>query len=160
MNIRDITRLGALVGLYESIAIIRWDWLMEDCRWWRVALSVGWALIIIAINAGLFTLLGAIFRRSILLTSVVYTAFICGARFVGGDRFELISLSAAAAVVPFLLLIRVWPWVMGLLAIALATPGLWGRVPVYTTAIDEQLCFLLPGAIATVLATAVGARQG
>jgi arylsulfatase A-like enzyme len=159
MNIRDITRLGALVGLYESIAIIRWDWLMEDCRWWRVALSVGWALIIIAINAGLFSLLGTIFRRSILLTSIVYTAVICGARFVGGDRFELISLSAAGAVLVFLLMIRVWPWAMGLLAIALATPGLWGRVPVYTTAIDEQLCFLLPGAIATVLAGIVLANR-
>ncbi len=152
MNLARIASLGALVGLYEAIAIVRWDWLMDDPRGWRMALGIGHALVIIAINTGLFALLGAIVRRSVTATALVYTAFVYGARFVGEDRFETTSFYAAGAIVVLLLLQRLWPWAVGLLAVALATPGMWGRVPVYTTATDEQLWFLLPGAIVTVLA--------
>lgn len=152
MNLVRIASIGALVGLYEAIAIVRWDWLMDDPRGWRVALGIGHALVIIAINSGLFALLGALLRQSVVATSIVYTAFVYGARYVGEDRFETTSFYAAGAIVLLLMLQRIWPWVVGLLAIALATPGLWGRVPVYTTATDEQLWFLLPGAIVTALA--------
>jgi arylsulfatase len=152
MNIARIASLGALVGLYEAIAIVRWDWLMDDTRGWRLALGIGYALIIVALNAGLFALLGALLRRSMVATVSVYTALVYAARFVGEDRFESTSYYAAGAIVALLLLQRVWPWAVGLLAVAVATPGLWGRVPVYTTAVDEQLCFLLPGAAITALA--------
>jgi len=152
MKIQHIAQLGALVGLYEAIAIVRWDWLMNDPRGWRIALALGYLLVIVALNTGLFALLGSLCRRSIVATSVLYTAFVYAARFVGEDRFESDSYIAAGAILFLLLLHRIWPWVCGLLAVALATPGLWGRVPVYTTPTDEQLAFLLPGAIITVLA--------
>ena len=86
-----------------------------------------------------------------MLTSVSYTALICSARFVGDDRFDLTSLYTVGAIVILSVCQRIWPWMLGLLAVAMATPGLWGRVPVYTTPLDAQLAFLLPGAIITVL---------
>jgi len=150
---RDIAKLGGLVGLYEAIAIVRWDWLMDDHRGWRVALGLGYALWIIALNIGLFSLLGALLKRCTVLTSVTYTALIYGARFVGEDRFESNSFWAVGAILLTLGLARIWPWAIGLLAVALATPGLWGRVPVYTTPIDEQVYFLLPGVVVTLLAS-------
>jgi arylsulfatase A-like enzyme len=152
MNTQRIASLGALVGLYEAIAIVRWDWLMDDPRGWRMALGIGHALVIIALNVGLFSLLGVLARRCLVITTVLYTAFVYGARFIGEDRFETTSFWAAGAIVILLLLHRIWPWVLGLLAVAVATPGLWGRVPVYTTSLDEQLCFLLPGAVITIVA--------
>ena len=151
MNTAKMATFGALVGLYEAIAIVRWDWLMDDVRLWRLALGIGYGLVIVAINAGLFALLHTLLRRSMVATSVVYTALVFGARYVGEDRFESTSFYAAGAVLILLALQRLWSWSWGLLAVALATPGLWGRVPVYTTAVDEQLAFLLPGAIITVL---------
>ena len=151
MNTAKMATFGALVGLYEAIAIVRWDWLMDDVRLWRLALGIGYGLVIVAINAGLFALLHTLLRRSMVATSVVYTALVFGARYVGEDRFESTSFYAAGAVLALLLVQRFWSWSWGLLAVALATPGLWGRVPVYTTAVDEQLAFLLPGAIITVL---------
>jgi arylsulfatase A-like enzyme len=163
MKIQHIAQLGALVGLYEAIAIVRWDWLMNDPRGWRIALALGHVLVIIALNTGLFAALGALCRRSTTVTCLIYTALVYGARFIGEDRFESASYSAAGAILLLVLLHRIWPWVCGILAIALATPGLWGRVPVYTTPVDEQLAFLLPGAIITVLAGIIiangGARQ-
>ena len=158
MNIQRIAQVGALVGLYEAIAIVRWDWLMDDLRGWRIALGLGHALIIIAINAGLFALLGALVRKNLVVTGALYTAIVYGARLIGEDRFESQSYYAAGAILLLLLLHRVWPWVGRLLAVALATPGLWGRVPVYTTALDEQIAFLIPGAIITVLAGVVLAQ--
>ncbi|MEC8193790.1 MAG: sulfatase-like hydrolase/transferase [Myxococcota bacterium] len=151
MNTARMAILGALVGLYEAIAIVRWDWLMDDVRLWRLALGIGYGLVIVAINAGLFALLHTVLRRSVVATSVVYTAFVFGARYVGEDRFETTSFYAAGAVLVLVLIQRLWSWSWGLLAVALATPGLWGRVPVYTTAVDEQIAFLLPGALITVL---------
>ena len=53
MNTARMAILGALVGLYEAIAIVRWDWLMDDVRLWRLALGIGYGLVIVAINAGL-----------------------------------------------------------------------------------------------------------
>ena len=152
MNTAKMATFGALVGLYEAIAIVRWDWLMDDVRLWRLALGIGYGLVIVAINAGLFALLNTVLRRSMVATSVVYTALVFGARYVGEDRFESTSFYAAGAVLALLLVQRFWSWSWGLLAVALATPGLWGRVPVYTTAVDEQLAFLLPGAVITVAA--------
>ena len=152
MNIQRIAKVGALVGLYESIAIVRWDWLMDDIRGWRIALGLGHALVIIAINTGLFALIGALVKRNIAITAVLYTAFVYGARVVGEDRFESDSYYAAGAIVVALLLHRIWPWFAGILAVALATPGLWGRVPVYTTPVDEQIAFLLPAALWTIAA--------
>lgn len=152
MRLQDIAKLGALVGLYEAIAIVRWDWLMDDPRGWRIALGIGHGLVIIALNMGVFALLGALLKRCVFLTSICYTALIFGARFVGQDRFESTSFYAIGAIAVSLLLVRVWPWAVGILAVALATPGLWGRVPVYTTPTDEQLCFLAPGVAITVLA--------
>ena len=159
MNIQRIAQLGALVGLYEAIAIVRWDWLMDDPRGWRIALGLGYALIIIALNTGLFAVLGALARKNIVVTGLVYSAIVYGARVVGEDRFESTSFLAAGAILLLLALHRIWPWVSGVLAVALATPGLWGRVPVYTTPTDEQIAFLLPGAIITVVAGIIVAQS-
>ncbi len=152
MNIQQIARIGALVGLYEAIAIVRWDWLMDDPRGWRIALGLGHAFIIIAVNTGLFALLGALLKRNLALTAILYTGLVYGARVVGEDRFESDSYYAAGAILVALLLHRIWPWFAGILAVALATPGLWGRVPVYTTPVDEQIAFLLPAALWTIAA--------
>ena len=152
MNIQSIARIGALVGLYEAIAIVRWDWIMDDYRGWRIALALGYGLVIIAVNAGLFALLGALVKRNLAITCAIYTAFVYGARVVGEDRFESDSYYAAGVILLALLLQRIWPWFAGILAVALATPGLWGRVPVYTTPVDEQIAFLLPAALITVVA--------
>jgi len=152
MKLQRIAYLGMLLGLYEAIAIVRWDWLMDDLRPWRIAIGVGHALIIIGLNIGLLSVLGLLAKRCIIITSVAYTALICSARYVGDDRFDMASLYTVGAIIIFAVFQRFWPWMLGLLAVAMATPGLWGRVPVYTTPLDAQLAFLLPGAVLTVLA--------
>ena len=81
MKIQHIAQLGALVGLYEAIAIVRWDWLMNDPRDWRVALAMGHVLVIIALNTGLFAVLGSLCRRCPVLTSLVYTVCPCRTTF-------------------------------------------------------------------------------
>ena len=152
MKLQRIAYLGTLVGLYEAIAIVRWDWLMDDLRPWRLAVGVGHALLIIGLNIGLFSVLGLLAKRCIIVTSLAYTALICSARFMGDDRFDQTSLYTAGVILTLSIIQRVWPWVIGLLAVALATPGLWGRIPVYTTPTEEQFAFLLPGAVLTVIA--------
>ena len=151
MTLHRFAKLGALVGLYEAIAIVRWDWLMDDIRPGRVAVGLVWAALIIALNGALFSGLAWLTRRSVVAVGVLYSAFIYSARFVSGDRWDQQSLYAIAAILLFMFLAKRWPRTTGLLAIALATPGLWGRVPVYTTALQAQLLFLLPGAVLTLL---------
>ena len=56
MKLQRIAYLGTLLGLYEAIAIVRWDWLMDDLRPWRIAVGVGHALIIIGLNIGLLSI--------------------------------------------------------------------------------------------------------
>lgn len=157
MTLHRFAKLGALVGLYEAIAIVRWDWLMDDLRPGRIAVGAAWGLLIIALNGTLFTALAWLCRRSVVAVGVLYTAFIFSARYVSGDRWDTQSLYTIGAILVGMLLAKRWPRTTGLLAIALATPGLWGRVPVYTTALDAQLMFLLPGAAITL---ALGALAG
>lgn len=160
MNRVEFAKLGALVGLYEAIAIVRWDWLMDDMRSWRLAVGVGHAFIILALNIGLFSLLGVALRKKLFLVCAAYAGLVYSTRILGEDRYESTSLWALGAIFTLWMLRTIWPWVTGLLAIALATPGLWGRVPVYTTPVDEQILFLVPGAVATILAGIVLGRDG
>ena len=160
MNRVEFAKLGALVGLYEAIAIVRWDWLMDDMRSWRLAVGVGHAFIILALNIGLFSLLGVALRKKLFLVCAAYAGLVYSTRILGEDRYESTSLWALGAIFTLWMLRTIWPWVTGLLAIALATPGLWGRVPVYTTPVDEQILFLVPGALATILAGIVLGRDG
>jgi arylsulfatase A-like enzyme len=151
MTIQQFAKLGCLVGLYEAIAIVRWDWLMSDMRPGRVAVGLAWAIVIIAINTVLFSALAWLCRRSIVAVGVLYTGFVFAARHHAGDRWDSQSLQVIPAILIALFLAKRWPRTMGLLAIGLATPGLWGRVPVYTTALPDQLIFLIPGALLTLL---------
>ena len=160
MNRVEFAKLGALVGLYEAIAIVRWDWLMDDMRSWRLAVGVGHAFIILALNIGLFSLLGVALRKKLFLVCAAYAGLVYSTRILGEDRYESTSLWALGAIFTLWMLRTIWPWVTGLLAIALATPGLWGRVPVYTTPVDEQILFLVPGAVATILAGIILGRDG
>jgi len=160
MNRVDFAKLGALVGLYEAIAIVRWDWLMDDMRSWRIAVGIGHALVILAINIGLFSLLGAALQKRLFLVCAAYTGLVYGTRILGEDRYESTSLWALGAIFLLWMLRAIWPWIMGLLAVALATPGLWGRVPVYTTPVDEQLLFLVPGALVTLIVGIILCRDG
>lgn len=160
MNRVEFAKLGALVGLYEAIAIVRWDWLMDDMRSWRLAVGIGHAFIILALNIGLFSLLGVALRKKLFLVCAAYAGLVYSTRILGEDRYESTSLWALGAIFILWMLRTIWPWVTGLLAIALATPGLWGRVPVYTTPVDEQILFLVPGAVATILAGIVLGRDG
>ena len=136
MNRVDFAKLGALVGLYEAIAIVRWDWLMDDLRGWRIAVGLGHALIILAINIGLFSVLGVALRKRLFLVCAAYAGLVYGTRILGEDRYESTSLWALGAILVLWMLRSIWPWITGLLAVALATPGLWGRVPVYTTPVS------------------------
>ena len=156
----DFAKLGALIGLYEAFAIVRWDWLMDDLRWWRIAVGLGHAFIIILINMGLFSVLAAVLRHRLFLVGSAYTALMYATRILGEDRYEAASTYAVGAIVVFWLLRSVWPWTLGALAVAMATPGLWGRVPVYTTPLDEQLLFLAPGALLTIAAGVIITRDG
>ena len=121
----------------------------ENEAW--IAVGIGHALVILAINIGLFSLLALALRKRLFLVCAVYTGLIYGTRILGEDRYESTSLWALGAIFTLWMLRAIWPWVSGLLAIALATPGLWGRVPVYTTPADEQILFLLPGAAVTLI---------
>ncbi len=155
MNPLSTARLGALVGLYEAIAIVRWDWLMDDLRPSRLAIGLAWALLIVVINTALFAVLGRLLLRSILATSTVYAGLVYLARWMGDDRWDKQSGWAGIGIVVAMLLCKFKPRAMGLLAIGLATPGLWGRVPNYTMGMEQQVQFLLPGAVLTLLAGAV-----
>ena len=79
MNRVEFAKLGALVGLYEAIAIVRWDWLMDDMRSWRLAVGVGHAFIILALNIGLFSLLGVALRKKLFLVCAAYAAGVAAA---------------------------------------------------------------------------------
>jgi arylsulfatase A-like enzyme len=155
MNPVSTVRLGALIGLYEAIAIVRWDWLMDDPRPVRLAIGVAWALAIVVLNTALFAVLGRLCRQSILVSATLYTGLIYLARWVGEDRWDKRSGWAAAVIVVALVLTRLRPRTMGLLAVAMASVGLWGRVPIYTMPLEPQIVFLLPGAVVTLLAGAV-----
>ena len=56
-----LTEKWVFVGLYEAIAIVRWDWLMDDMR-----VGGSWASVmpvILAFNIGLFSLLGGASKK-------------------------------------------------------------------------------------------------
>ena len=124
------------------------------------AVGIGHAFIILALNIGLFSLLGMALRKKLFLVCAAYAGLVYSTRILGEDRYESTSLWALGAIFTLWMLRTIWPWVTGLLAIALATPGLWGRVPVYTTPVDEQILFLVPGAVATILAGIILGRDG
>ena len=142
MNRVEFAKLGALVGLYEAIAIVRWDWLMDDMRSWRLAVGVGHAFIILALNIGLFSLLGVALRKKLFLVCAAYAGLVYSTRILGEDRYESTSLWALGAIFTLWMLRTIWPWVTGL------SPSPWRRpvvrVPVYTTPVDEQILFLVP----------------
>ena len=122
MNRVDFAKLGALVGLYEAIAIVRWDWLMDDMRSWRIAVGIGHALVILAINIGLFSLLGAALQKRLFLVCAAYTGLVYGTRILGEDRYESTSLWALGAIFLLWMLRAIWPWIMGCLLYTSPSP--------------------------------------
>ena len=128
---RQAAILGALVGLVESCAIVRYDWLMDDPRAWRVGAALLWAVLIIAMNAVAFVGLRKLCRGNALARALVWLMPLLGLRIWSGDRFQWWSLLPAVLALLVAPILRRWPKLMGAFAVFLAWPGLWGRVPVF-----------------------------
>lgn len=157
---RDLATLGLLVGLFESIAILRYDWLQDDWRPGRVLVALLWGALILFVNAGFFGLLGGLLRGRPWAVAILYAALVGATRWDSQDRFEWTALYPIPVAVLLAGLSGQWRWLSGFAASLLAIVGLWGRVPVYSSSMDERLLFLLPGLIITVLAGALPTRPG
>lgn len=142
---RQAAILGALVGLVESCAIVRYDWLMDDPRAWRVGAALLWAVLIIAMNAVAFVGLRKLCRGNALALALVWLMPLLGLRFWSGDRFQWWSLLPAVLALLVATVLRRWPKLMGAFAVLLAWPGLWGRVPVFGSPWMEWVEILGPG---------------
>lgn len=146
--------LGLLVGLYEATCMLPWDWLMQDASPARVGVALLWTLAILVVNAALWGGLGLWVPRLPLVA--LYLGGVGLARWWVDDRFELRSLG----VIPVALLLA-WKggWrARGLLAVALALLGLWGRAPGLHVPLDDKLAFLGTMAVMPVFLGAVAFR--
>jgi arylsulfatase A-like enzyme len=151
---RQAAILGALVGLIEASAIVRYDWIMDDPRAWRVGAGLLWAVLILAMNSLAFVGLARLCRGRAWVLALGWLLPICSIRAWTGDRFQWWSLVPAAIAILLSFRLERWPRVLGLFAVGLALPGLWGRVPVYGSTVIEWVQVLVPG---VVLAIAAGA---
>ena len=156
-QIEETLRLGLLVGLYEAIAIVRWDWLLDDITVFRIAIAVLLGAVIVALSGLAWGVLGRVTRVSLPLAATVATVAVIAARWAVGDRFF------ADRYLPLLLPLGALLWavgkrprLMGLLAVLLATLGLQGRVPNYAVPASQTLLFLLPGILVTLGLGAIG----
>ncbi|MFZ5479951.1 MAG: sulfatase [Myxococcota bacterium] len=150
-------RVGALLGLFEGLAVARWDVWMDDLRPARLALGGAWALATVALEAGVWALLGAATRGSVGLAAVLWLGATTAARWSVGDRFEWEGLAVAPLALALAFVYR--PRLAGVLAVALAIPTLWGRVPNYTATVSERLEFLAPLAVVVAIAGVVRSRR-
>jgi hypothetical protein len=136
---RHALLLGVLVGLVEGGAIVRYDWIMDDPQPWRLGAGLLWAGLILAMNGLIFVGLNRLCRRSLTALSLVWLVPICGVRAWSGDRFEWWSLIPAVLALALSRGLDRRPRLLGLFAVCLALPGLWGKVPVYGSAWAEWL---------------------
>jgi len=141
----DSARLGLLLGLAEAAAILPYDLVQGQREVAVLAAALAWALAIVAVNAGLSGLLGALHRRPSWVTAVIIGLAVGAARAQSQDRFEWQGLLALLPAFGLAYAAARRPALLGLAAAFLAAAGLWARVPIYTSALDERLLALLPG---------------
>jgi arylsulfatase A-like enzyme len=153
-TVQTFVGLGVLVGLFEAVAVVRYDWLMDDWALGRLALGLAWAAAIVAVDVLGWLALGFVARWRLLPAVAGGTALVFFTRMVRGDRFEVESAVAGIAAVLFAVVALRVPQVLGLVAASIGLVGLWARVPLYTTPWLARLEFWLPGVVLTV---AVGA---
>jgi len=148
-----LLRLGLLLGVFEAIAIVRYDHVMDDPRLTRLLPALGWALAIVALNTGAVATLGRLLRGRLVVTGALLAVLIAAVRAAQQDRFEWISLALLPAAALLLHGAGKRRWLLGPAAVAIAGLGLWGRVPIYSTPALEQFVFHAPAAIlVTVMA--------
>lgn len=158
-DFKTLARLGLLVGLFEATAIVRYDWLHDDWQPARVVTALGWGALILLINGAFFGLLGGLVRGRAWAVALLYAAFVGATRWDSQDRFEWSALYPLPLGVLLAGLSGRWRGLAGLAASLLAVAGLWGRVPVYTSPLEERLLFLVPGLLLTTLAGALPAPR-
>lgn len=148
---KRIFRLGLLVALFQAIAIVRWDLLLDDWRPLRIVAGVAWGLLLIAADGLLFALVGWVCRRRLPIAAAAWLLLTVGGRYWGEDRFDQWSLSLAPLALGLAVLVRDPSRARadGVLAVLLALPALWGRAPTWSVPGAEQALFHLP-AIAVV----------
>ena len=149
---------GALVGLAEAVAVVRYDWIMDEPTPPRLLGAAGWALALVGLGAaGWAPLLGGL-RRWPLLGWGLAAGLVGAGRVALGDGFEpwMGALGAAAALLGGLT--GRWPALRGAAAAALALFALWGRVPRDAWPLVDQAAFLAPGALLAALLGALTAR--
>jgi len=137
-------RLGVLIGLFEGIGVARWDVWMDDLSPERLLGGLGWLAVIVMINALFWSALLGLCRGSRRIAAPLFVAGVLLARWWVGDRFD--PMTAIALPVALALAWRGAPRLDGLLAIALALPGVWGRVPNYTVSAADAALFWAPAA--------------
>ena len=155
---QPLARLGAAVGLFEGLAVARWDILMDDLSAQNVAHALGVCAGYVALDAGIFFILGVIAAGWIAPVAVAWFAASAVARWAVADRTEPDVLWVGLPMLVLALLVGRVGWLRGLLAVTLALPALWGRVPNYTLTVDERLAWLAPIAAVTVIAGALHGR--
>ena len=148
---RNAAIVGALVGWVEAAAIVRYDWIMDDPRVWRVGIGVIWAALIIGMNSLAFVGLARLCRGRAIVLSLVWLLPLLAIRFWIGDRFEWWSIIPAVLAILLSLRIDRWRRAVGLYAVLLALPGLWGRVPVFGSPLATWLDVLLPGSLVALV---------
>ena len=146
---KRIIRLGLLVALFQAIGIVRWDLMLDDWRPLRILAGLGWGVVLVAADALLFGLVGWLCRRRLPFAAGVWLLWTVSGRFLGGDRFDLWSLALAPLGLGLAVLIRSpsRSRADGLLAVLLALPALWGRVPTWSVPWAEQVLFHLPAIV-------------
>ncbi|MFT5679625.1 MAG: arylsulfatase A-like enzyme [Myxococcota bacterium] len=157
LSAKTFLTLGALVGLFEALSIVRYDWLMGDWALARMLIGLGWAAAIVLIDVVGWGLLGAICRWRAPPAIGLGVWLIWGCRSWTGDRFVMWSLLPALLATLLSLRLGKRPGLIGVIAVSIGLVALWGRVPIYTTPSLEQLFLWLPGIAAVSL---VGLRPG
>lgn len=158
MRARPVAALGAALGLFEGLAVARWDILMGDFSPGNVAHALGVAAGYVALDAGSFFLLGWLAAGWAAPVALGWFVASAAARWAVADRAETEVLWVGPLVLVLSLLVGRLGWLRGLLAVALAAPALWGRVPNYTLTVAERLEWLAPLAALTVVVGAVHGR--
>ncbi len=146
------------MGLAEAVAVVRYDWIMDDPSPRRLLGAAGWGLAFLGLGAlGWAPLLGGL-RRWPLLGWGLAAGLVGAGRWALGDGVEpwMAGLGAAAALLGGLT--GRWPAVRGAAAAALALFALWGRVPRDAWPPLDQAAFLAPGALLALGLGALTAR--
>ncbi len=150
-----VAELGLAVGLYEGLAVARWDVQMDDPSARAQAHALGVATGFVALDAGLFFLLGLVTGGRAWLAAPIWFLASAAARWQVADRFEKDVLWLGVPALVFAALSARWRIFYGFLAVCIATPALWGRVPNYTLTVDERIEWLAPLAMAAAVVGAV-----